>query len=332
MSSYRLNPQAQSQRYIPYIRPSSRQTPPATENNNTTHARRASLDQNLVGPFFPSQKSDALIATANSPVELDTRSVPLIPSTLPTLLTLPTLPRASSDFVQSLPTVTEKPIERTDSTISTTAVMVKPQLAQRYRRHPDRHRSLPSLPSELPHLQNQSSLAEDLADWMLTSPQGVDGRSTESDIFPPSPSPSVASCPAATHVPEWNTTASSTSKLSVIARKPLPGTTPGIVVSRAGSVETSNSGQSSIREAESCTDLSQKPNAHDAEMLALQETLLRQTYVAGSEMSSLSKQQPAQGDGAPEPPHTALTAKPLTAQAKRRAAQQRRMQLAFGES
>jgi hypothetical protein len=294
------------------------------ENNNTTLIRKRSLDQSLLGPFFLPQKSDASFATANSPVELETRSTPP---------TLPTFPRTSSDFIHSLPTLTEKPIERTDSTISTTAVIMQPQLAQRYRPHPDRHRSLPSLPSELPHLQNQSSLTEDLADWMMiSSVQSENGRSTESEKVLSPPSTSVASCPSATRVPDRKSAMSLTSSTIIIARKPLPETAPERIISRTGSVQTYKSRGSSIREADSSTKSAQEPSAHDAGLSLLQQKLLRQTYVASSEDPSVSKPRSVTEDITPEPPHVTLAAKPVSAQVKRRAAQQRRMQLAFRDT
>jgi hypothetical protein len=112
--------------------------------------------------------------------------------------TTPDLPRA-------LHMLAEKFIERNDSTTSTMAVVSVPQLAKRcipnpiyIRKHPDKHHSLPT---ELPHVQSQSSLTEDLADWM-TLPRVQSERlcSTEWDVnsVVESSSMSVASCPVVT--------------------------------------------------------------------------------------------------------------------------------------
>jgi hypothetical protein len=115
-------------------------------------------------------------------------------------------PRASTDILQPLPTLDEKTVERNDSTTSTNDVVTVSQVAKRYsptpvfiKRHVGRHRSLPS---ELPHVQSQSSLTEDLADWAdWMIPLGVQSErlrsaewDAESDLQ--SPSTSIASCPA----------------------------------------------------------------------------------------------------------------------------------------
>jgi hypothetical protein len=112
-------------------------------------------------------------------------------------------PRPSSDFDQVLSTVTEKTIERNDSTMSTTAVVSVPQVAKRYhanpvyiRRHPGRHTSMPSV---LPHVRSQSSLTEDLAAWMTTvHSDRLESVEWDASSVAPSPSISVVSCPAAT--------------------------------------------------------------------------------------------------------------------------------------
>jgi len=119
-------------------------------------------------------------------------------------VTLPgIIPRTSIDIIAPLPTVDEKTVERNDSTTSTTAVVTVPQVARRYhpnhvyiRRQPGKHRSLPS---ELPHVQSQSLLTDDLADWMTPpSAQSEKLKSTEWSTTSglSSPSMSVASCPA----------------------------------------------------------------------------------------------------------------------------------------
>ncbi|KAF1918888.1 hypothetical protein BDU57DRAFT_122712 [Ampelomyces quisqualis] len=82
--------------------------------------------------------------------------------------TYPAIDRPRSECAHPLPTVVEKTVKRNDS--GTSGIVTVPQIAKRYpvnpvyiRRHPERHRSLPS---ELPYLQSQSSLTEDLANWM----------------------------------------------------------------------------------------------------------------------------------------------------------------------
>ncbi|KAF2827015.1 hypothetical protein CC86DRAFT_455585 [Ophiobolus disseminans] len=123
-------------------------------------------------------------------------------------VTLPgTTARTSTDFVAPLPTVDEKIVERNDSTTSTTAVVTMPQVARRYypnhvyiRKQPGKHRSLPS---ELPHLQSQSLLTDDLANWMVPpSAQSDKLKSIEWDTPSgfSSPSISIASCPVAAQV------------------------------------------------------------------------------------------------------------------------------------
>ncbi|KAF1936081.1 hypothetical protein EJ02DRAFT_388009, partial [Clathrospora elynae] len=79
--------------------------------------------------------------------------------------------RASLDVASSLSKFNKTKIERNDSTMSTTATVSVPMVARRCRassiditRQSDKHRSLPS---ELPHLQSQSSLIDDLMDYVL---------------------------------------------------------------------------------------------------------------------------------------------------------------------
>jgi hypothetical protein len=108
-------------------------------------------------------------------------------------------------FVQALPILAENTIERSDSTMSTTAIMTVPQVAKRYhanpiyiRKHPDRYRSLPT---ELPHVQSQSSLTEDLADWMMLpriQSEKIPSHEWDADAVVASSSMSVMSCPAVT--------------------------------------------------------------------------------------------------------------------------------------
>jgi hypothetical protein len=115
--------------------------------------------------------------------------------------------RRSPDSMNLLPVLARKVLERNDSTTSTAVVVIEPQVAKRYQANPiyirkqsDRHRSLSS---RLPHLQNQSSITEDLADWMtLPGAQDEQLENVEWHSHPviPSPSMSVVSCPAINQV------------------------------------------------------------------------------------------------------------------------------------
>jgi hypothetical protein len=112
------------------------------------------------------------------------------------------LERDTSVFVRRMATLPERTIERNDSATSTTAVVGVSRLARRH--HPnqvyiyrpsDRHHSLPS---KLPDIQSQSSLTEDLADWMVSlSAQNDKLESAEwnSSSCLSSPSISVVSSP-----------------------------------------------------------------------------------------------------------------------------------------
>jgi len=114
-------------------------------------------------------------------------------------------PPTSSDFIRPMPTLTEKTVERNDSTTSTTAVISVPHVARRLRanhvdirRHPDKHRSLPS---QLPYLQSQTLLTDDLADWIVpASAQSERVKSTEWN------SPTGLSSPSASIVPSSEAT------------------------------------------------------------------------------------------------------------------------------
>jgi hypothetical protein len=100
-----------------------------------------------------------------------------------------------------MPTLPEKTVERNDSTTSTIAVIDVPRLARRFhanhvyiRRQPDRHQSLPS---ELPYLQSQTLLTDDLADWIVpASAQSEKLKSTEWDSPTGLSSPSTAIVPS----------------------------------------------------------------------------------------------------------------------------------------
>jgi hypothetical protein len=114
--------------------------------------------------------------------------------------TLGVRPRTSSDLVRPMPTLPEKTVERNDSTTSTIAVIDVPRLARRFhanhvyiRRQPERHQSLPS---ELPYLQSQTLLTDDLADWIVpASAQSEKLKSTEWDSRTAVPSPSTPIIP-----------------------------------------------------------------------------------------------------------------------------------------
>jgi hypothetical protein len=113
-------------------------------------------------------------------------------------------------FVQALPILAENTIERNDSTMSTTAIVTVPQVAKRYhaypiyiRKHSDRHRSLPT---ELPHVQSQSSLTEDLADWLMLpgiQSEEIPSQEWDAESAVACSSMSIVSCPAITVVTDW---------------------------------------------------------------------------------------------------------------------------------
>jgi hypothetical protein len=118
------------------------------------------------------------------------------------------LERDTSVFVRRMATLPERTIERNDSGTSTTAIVGVSRLARRHHpnhvyihRPPDRHQSLPS---KLPDIQSQSSLTEDLADWMVSqSAQSDKLKSTEwnSSSCLSSPSISVVSSPVVAREP-----------------------------------------------------------------------------------------------------------------------------------
>jgi hypothetical protein len=298
--------------------------------------------------------------------------------------------RRSSDSMNLLPVLAGNILERNDSTTSTAAVVLEPQMAKRYQANPvyirkqsDRHRSLSS---KLPHLQNQSSLTEDLADWM--TPPGAQNEQLESvewQSYPviPSLSMSVVSCPAITQVYEGERTASTRSASSSVTRKSLSATATSnptfdvssqIAVGNAGTPDSpsvtialESSKAPGVRESQSelsntvgCpTILSYASNpafstfsltATDADLSLLQQKMLCQSYVTtnvrpsaikelsrDSEITSfgiteVTSYKPNTDGIVPDTPSPPIISKPISAQAKRRAAHQRRMELAFGNS
>lgn len=315
---------------------------------------------------------------------------------------------------RALPMVTENTIERNDSTMSTTAIVTVPQVAKRYhaspiyiRKYPDRHRSLPT---ELPHVQSQSSLTEDLADWiMLPGMQSETSSSQEWDASSAvaSSSMSVVSCPAVTEVtiqmestplgerdkmaegslatattptmkaeifePQqtnvWTTqetksptllephqqsvanqerAASIRSTSSIITRKPLPPTariSPEIIVA---TIDKAMEPDEKIRNHPISLSLV-TTSTHDANLLVLYEKMLSETSVTNEEAESQQKSplnasttteatlpslssRPDIEDKIPIPSPPPIIPKPMSAQAKRRATHQRRMEIAFGGS
>jgi hypothetical protein len=326
--------------------------------------------------------------------------------------TYPAVTRPRSDFEAPLATVVENTVERNDS--GTSGIVTMPQVAKRYpvnpvyiRRHPGRHRSLPS---ELPYLQSQSSLTEDLADWMsLPGVQSEKLPSIEWDASSDmaSPSMSVASCPAVTHAPMEDVkgeqtpvegvdglpgvsrtastrsskgddelshadendaegaraqssihldpfqnshhsrerAASVISTTSSMTRKPRPSTpTLHITPSTLSLASTVNDPHSSnIRQTVSLPHHSTAPSQsgaiHDNELLLQQGNPMRRTYNSDIPPPVPPKDPFVGGSGMVPPRSDTQTnhaephapPKPSSAQAKRRAAHQRRMELAFGQ-
>lgn len=117
-------------------------------------------------------------------------------------------PLASPERDEALPVLSETTIERNISTASTIAVVSVPRIAKRYvpnpiyiRKSVDKHRSLPT---ELPHVQSQSSLTEDLADWMDTSrvqSEKLQSAGWDTSSVVGSSSMSVVSCPVVSTMP-----------------------------------------------------------------------------------------------------------------------------------
>jgi hypothetical protein len=118
-------------------------------------------------------------------------------------------PRASFDQVRPLPTLNEKPLERYDSnasvsvtqaaTVPLTTIRARPR-AVNVRKPPTKHRSLPST---LPQFHSQSSLMDDLSNWVLPSSARDSYHSNDSPISLSSstPSTSIASSPVSTKSP-----------------------------------------------------------------------------------------------------------------------------------
>ncbi|KAF2865832.1 hypothetical protein BDV95DRAFT_249183 [Massariosphaeria phaeospora] len=120
-------------------------------------------------------------------------------------------PRGPADQMQHMPTVSEKSVERNDSTTSTasfTKVNTMPMLAMRYRPRavhvpkqlPVKHRSLPS---ELPYLPTQPSLITELSDWMLPTLARDSFRWTDANgsLDVSTPSTSITSSPTMPNSP-----------------------------------------------------------------------------------------------------------------------------------
>ncbi|KAH8731913.1 hypothetical protein GQ44DRAFT_766958 [Phaeosphaeriaceae sp. PMI808] len=337
---------------------------PLESHTITTHNTRASLDKNR--PLGQNESSRG----SNTPT---------------------TQRGTSIDTTQSLPTLKEKIIERNDSTTSTTAVVTVPQVAKRYevnpiyiRKSPDRHRSLPS---ELPRLQSQSSLTQDLADWMMppdSQSEKLGSVEWETALVSQSVSKFGVPCPTASQisfhgsqsvtvpleehvlgddVSDRGYAMSILSATSSIARKPLP--TPPVRQAGLGNSipdpmedtawQNPTSGPSALLSSEnpiainSAARFDQTPRlssnairtAHDAELSLLQQNLLHQNYVDVTKKPNISRRSvglrlshsEARGESSPSNgPPPSVTPKSMSAQAKRRAAHQRRMQIAFGES
>ncbi|KAF2025510.1 hypothetical protein EK21DRAFT_76293 [Setomelanomma holmii] len=302
-------------------------------------------------------------------------------------------PRTSIDVIKPMPTLDEKTIERNDST-STTGMITVSQVAKRYsptpvfiKRHVGRHRSLPS---ELPHVQSQSSLTEDLADWadwlVIPGSQSDKIESIEWDAESNSQSPSISvlSCPAVAQVTAPNSTVdplSSASRIdaSFFTSSPrLHNETPSQPPDSSASPLSESSSRTSTIDVE--------PSSDDIDLSTHQQALLQQSYVQFSPSSqSTSSQIPQPARPPPPVPHPeaflppttkisssqphqstdeepssshrntellqapqqrsdvdrasltavigpAIGSKPMSAQAKRRAAHQKRMEIAFGRA
>jgi len=115
-------------------------------------------------------------------------------------------PRASIDVAPSSSNNGDATIERTDSTLSTQAMVSVPMVARWYRatsidiqRHSEKHRSLPS---ELPHLKSQPSLIDDLADYVMPSAasERLPSREWPNSPVGSIPSISVTSIPTTGHM------------------------------------------------------------------------------------------------------------------------------------
>jgi len=160
---------------------------------------RLSFDQSLRTPSSRDQVRVASFDSARPYKEM--QQSPIYPKAD---LTPPTYPKGD----EALPVLGGNTIERNVSTASTIAVVSVPRIAKRYvpnpiyiRKSVDKHRSLPT---ELPHVQSQSSLTEDLADW-IAIPHGQSEKlqSTEwgTSSVVASSSMSVVSCPVVSTMP-----------------------------------------------------------------------------------------------------------------------------------
>jgi hypothetical protein len=125
----------------------------------------------------------------------------------PTLTSFATKPRASIDQARALPTLNERPLERYDSnaSVSVTEAATVPLTTMRYRpkavnvrRPPTKHHSAPST---LPSLSGQTSLMDDLSNWVLPSVARDSFHSNESPVSVAisTPSTSIASSPVSIH-------------------------------------------------------------------------------------------------------------------------------------
>ncbi|EAT81637.2 hypothetical protein SNOG_11138 [Parastagonospora nodorum SN15] len=309
-------------------------------------------------------------------------------------------PLASLEQDQAPPVLSEKTIERNVSTASTIAVVSVPRIAKRYipnpiyiRKSVDKHRSLPT---ELPHVQSQSSLTEDLADWMdIPRVQSEKLHSTEWDTSSvvASSSMSVASCPAV----ETGTESAHNAELTLLQQRMLSQT---YITKKEGNETDTQAirglsvvvdipdglSQTCVKQEKAQADAAPKPEElvafpekpsvedqgqEEAQAQAQAKTLLEplptppgqsttdneekthaqavskpgeqaappaqpvaaETKVSTCEHTS-SAQSPVQITDVDKiaitPPPTLV--KPMTAQAKRRAAHQRRMELAFGKA
>ncbi|KAF2685066.1 hypothetical protein K458DRAFT_417158 [Lentithecium fluviatile CBS 122367] len=114
------------------------------------------------------------------------------------------IPRASFDQVRPLPTLSEKPLERYDSnaSVSVTQAATVPLTTIRHRpkavnvkKPPVKHRSLPST---LPRFPSQTSLMDDLSNWVLpAAARGVyQGKDSRISVDTSTSSTSVTSSPA----------------------------------------------------------------------------------------------------------------------------------------
>jgi hypothetical protein len=109
------------------------------------------------------------------------------------------LQTSTNDLIQVVK-IADKIVERNDSTTSTTTTVRIPILARRYRaqairlqRYTAKHRALPS---KLPQLESQSSLTEDLVDWVVPKPASEKLQGTEWHC-------STTASPSTRYSPDW---------------------------------------------------------------------------------------------------------------------------------